>query len=153
MYSYGPPHMAGQKEDDQLEHTYSNFVRIRDATRKTFQRPWPYEKSTSILATWDIHTQISQDWVSMINWYEQKNELRMITWCRKELYKQIRSRGHHKRKKTKKKTKYNVYKSTTKTKRKCFKIFWPECQLWYSRSVDQGKYFNILTQFWTQAVD
>ena len=22
MYSYGPPHMAGQKHDDQLEHTY-----------------------------------------------------------------------------------------------------------------------------------
>ena len=23
MYSYGPPHMAGQKLDDQLEHTFS----------------------------------------------------------------------------------------------------------------------------------
>ena len=22
MYSYGPPHMAEQKQDDQLEHTY-----------------------------------------------------------------------------------------------------------------------------------
>ena len=22
MYSYGPPHMAKQKQDDQLEHTY-----------------------------------------------------------------------------------------------------------------------------------
>ena len=21
VYSYGPPHMAGQKQDDQLEHT------------------------------------------------------------------------------------------------------------------------------------
>ncbi len=25
MYSYGPPHMAGQKQDDQLEHTFSDF--------------------------------------------------------------------------------------------------------------------------------
>ena len=29
MYSYGPPHMAGQKRDDQIEHTYSSYVRIR----------------------------------------------------------------------------------------------------------------------------
>ena len=28
MYSYGPPHMAKQKQDDQLEHTYSSYVRI-----------------------------------------------------------------------------------------------------------------------------
>ena len=25
MYSYGPPHMAGQKQDDQLEHTSSSY--------------------------------------------------------------------------------------------------------------------------------
>ena len=30
MYSYGPPHMAKQKQDDQLEYTYSSYVRIRD---------------------------------------------------------------------------------------------------------------------------
>ena len=29
MYSYGPPHMAKQKQDDQLEHTYGSYVRIR----------------------------------------------------------------------------------------------------------------------------
>ena len=28
MYSYGPPHMAKQKQDDQLEHTYSSYVRM-----------------------------------------------------------------------------------------------------------------------------
>ena len=28
--SNGPPHMAGQKQDDQLEHTYNSYVRIRD---------------------------------------------------------------------------------------------------------------------------
>ena len=38
MYSYGPPHMAKQKQDDQLEHTYSSYVRIRDVALKTYQR-------------------------------------------------------------------------------------------------------------------
>ena len=28
MYSYGPLHMAWQKQDDQLEHTYNSYVRI-----------------------------------------------------------------------------------------------------------------------------
>ena len=27
MYSYGPPHMAKQKQDNQLEHTYSSYQR------------------------------------------------------------------------------------------------------------------------------
>ena len=35
MYSYGPPHMAKQKQDDQLEPTYSSYVRIRDVALKT----------------------------------------------------------------------------------------------------------------------
>ena len=35
MYSYGPLHMAKQKQDDQLEHTYSSYVRIRDVILKT----------------------------------------------------------------------------------------------------------------------
>ena len=35
MYSYGPPYMAGQKQDDQLEHTFSSYVRIRDVVLKT----------------------------------------------------------------------------------------------------------------------
>ena len=38
MYSYGPPHMAKQKQDDQLEHTYSSCVRIRDVALKTCQK-------------------------------------------------------------------------------------------------------------------
>ena len=33
--TYGPT-----KQDDQLEHTYSNYVRIRDAALKTCQSPW-----------------------------------------------------------------------------------------------------------------
>ena len=35
MYSYGPAHMAVQKQDDQLEHTFSNYVRIQDVVQKT----------------------------------------------------------------------------------------------------------------------
>ena len=45
MYSYGPPHMAEQKEDDQHEHTFSNYVRIRDVVQKTCQRRWTIGKS------------------------------------------------------------------------------------------------------------
>ena len=45
MYSYGPPHMAEQKQDDQLEHTYSKYVRIRDVALRTCQRWWTIGKS------------------------------------------------------------------------------------------------------------
>ena len=45
MYSYGPPHLAGQKQDDQLEHTYSSCVRIRDVALKTCQRRWTIGRS------------------------------------------------------------------------------------------------------------
>ena len=45
MYSYGPPHMAEQEQDDQLEHTYSSSVRIRDVALKTCQRRWTIGRS------------------------------------------------------------------------------------------------------------
>ena len=45
MYSYGPPHMAEQEQDDQLEHTYSSSVRIRDVGLKTCQRRWTIGES------------------------------------------------------------------------------------------------------------
>ena len=38
MYSYEPPDMAGQKQDDLLEYTYSSYVRIRDVALKTCRR-------------------------------------------------------------------------------------------------------------------
>ena len=38
MYSCRPPHMPGQKLDDQLEYTFSNYVRIWDVALKTCQR-------------------------------------------------------------------------------------------------------------------
>ena len=45
IYSYGPPHMAGQKQDDQHEHAFSSYVRIRDVALKTCQRRWTIGKS------------------------------------------------------------------------------------------------------------
>ena len=45
MYSYGPPHMAKQKQDDQHEHTYSSYVRIRDVALKTCQKRWMIGRS------------------------------------------------------------------------------------------------------------
>ena len=45
MYSCGPPHMAGQKQDDQHEHTFSSYVRIRDVALKPCQRRWTIGKS------------------------------------------------------------------------------------------------------------
>ena len=36
MYSYGSPHMAAQKQDDQHERTFSSYVRIRDDVLKTY---------------------------------------------------------------------------------------------------------------------
>ena len=40
MYSYGPPHM-----DNQPEHTYSSYVRIRDVAWKTYRRWWTIGRS------------------------------------------------------------------------------------------------------------
>ena len=38
-------HMAGQKQDDQLEHTYSSYVRLRDVALKTCPRRWTIGRS------------------------------------------------------------------------------------------------------------
>ena len=58
MYSNGPPHMAEQKQDGLLEHTYSSYVRIRDVALNTCQRRWTIGRSgergsgISVLAAW-----------------------------------------------------------------------------------------------------
>ena len=53
MYSYGPLHMAGQKQDNQHEHTFSNYVRIRNVALKTCQRRWTIGKSGERVARHD----------------------------------------------------------------------------------------------------
>ena len=45
MYSYGNPHMAEQKQDDQHERTFSSYVRIRGVALKTCQKRWTIGKS------------------------------------------------------------------------------------------------------------
>ena len=40
MYSYGPLHMAEQKQGDQLEPTYGSSVRIRDVALGTYWKRW-----------------------------------------------------------------------------------------------------------------
>ena len=45
MYSNGSPHMAAQKQDDQLERTFSSYVRIRDVVLKTFLGRWMIGRS------------------------------------------------------------------------------------------------------------
>ena len=45
MYSYGPPHIAKQKQDNQLEHTYSSYVRVWDVALKTCQKQWTIGRS------------------------------------------------------------------------------------------------------------
>ena len=45
MYSYGPPHMAVQKQDDQHEHIFSSYVRIRDVVLKTCIGRWTIGRS------------------------------------------------------------------------------------------------------------
>ena len=41
----GPPRMAVQKQDDQHEHTFSNYMRIQDVVQKTCLRRWTIGKS------------------------------------------------------------------------------------------------------------
>ena len=45
MYSYGSPHMAVQKQDNQYERTFSSYVRIRDVVLKTYQGRWTIGRS------------------------------------------------------------------------------------------------------------
>ena len=40
MYSYGSPHMAAQKQDDQHERTFSSYVRIQVVVLKTCLGRW-----------------------------------------------------------------------------------------------------------------
>ena len=40
MFSYGPSHMAEQKQDDQLEPTHTSSLRIQDVALKTYQKRW-----------------------------------------------------------------------------------------------------------------
>ena len=45
MYSYGSPHMAAQKQGDQLERTFSSYVRIQVVVLKTYLGRWTIGRS------------------------------------------------------------------------------------------------------------
>ena len=45
MNSCVPLHMDEPRQNDQLEHTYSSSVQIRDVTLKTCRRQWTIERS------------------------------------------------------------------------------------------------------------
>ena len=45
MYSNGSPHMAAQKQGDQLERTFSSYVRIRGVVLKTYLGQWTIGRS------------------------------------------------------------------------------------------------------------
>ena len=62
-------HLAGQKQDDQLEHTFSSYVRIRDAALKTYQRRWTIGRSgeRESAARHDDHDDDDDDDLLLIN--------------------------------------------------------------------------------------
>ena len=45
-YSSGPLHMAGQRQDDQLEPIYRSSVRTRAVTLRTCQKQWTIENGS-----------------------------------------------------------------------------------------------------------
>ena len=45
MFSNGPPHMAEQKQGDQIEPTHCSSVRIRDIALRTCQKRWKIGRS------------------------------------------------------------------------------------------------------------
>ena len=76
MYSDGPLHMAEQRQDDQLEPTYSSSVPIRDVVLKTCRKQWTIGRSgergswvSSLMARHDDDDDIPYTY----QWY-QKNE-------------------------------------------------------------------------------
>ena len=58
MYSYGSPHTAAQKQDDQHERTFSSYVRIQVVVLKTYLGRWTIGRSgergsgISVLPAW-----------------------------------------------------------------------------------------------------
>ena len=75
MCSCGPPHMANQKQDDQLEHSYSSYVMIRDVTLKTYRRRWMIgrrgerESGISVLAARHDDDDDYCDYCFLVNFY------------------------------------------------------------------------------------
>ena len=80
MYSYGPAHMAGQKQDDQLEHTFSSYVRIRDVALKTCQKRWTIGRRGERGSGISVLTAHDEDDDDDYNWEFYKLFLKIIKW-------------------------------------------------------------------------
>ena len=69
--------MANQKQDNQLEHSYSSYVMIRDVTPKTCRRRWMIGRrgergsGISVLAALDDD---DDDDDNQVNMYRKKEE-------------------------------------------------------------------------------
>ena len=70
MYSYGPPHMAELKQDDQRKHTHNSYVRIRDVVLKTCRRCWTIgrsgERGSGISMLAALHNDDDDWWVAYL---------------------------------------------------------------------------------------
>ena len=66
------PHMARQKQDDQLEHTFSSYVRIRDVALKSCQRRWTIgrsgERGSGISVLVARHDDDDIYWLPRLHW-------------------------------------------------------------------------------------
>ena len=101
MYSYGPPHMAGEKLDDQHEHTSSSYVRIQDVPLKTCQRQWTIGRSgkrrsgMSVPAAWHDDDDDDDDDVKYMCPVASKapKKTMFCFWCQKFNFQQLLNYG------------------------------------------------------------
>ena len=71
--------MAGQKQEDQLEHTSSSYVRIRDVALKTCQRRWMASNNNeiwSIVTIYLIYAPLFLNWKLKTAWQKHNRK----TW-------------------------------------------------------------------------
>ena len=87
MYSYGPPHMAVQKQDDQHEHTFSSYVRIQDVVLKTCLGRWTIgrsgERGSGISVLPARHDDDDDDNNKVVSFVSYLGQL--LKWTREEL--------------------------------------------------------------------
>ena len=112
MYSYGPPHMAKQKQDDQLEPTYSSSVRIRDVALRTCQKQWTIGRSgergsgISVLAAWHDDDDDDEEKKERNRQRDRQTEIFKYTSWRKKCGQKCR-RNQEERKKDRKRKDLN----------------------------------------------
>ena len=93
MYSYGSPHTAAQKQDDQHERTFSSYVRIQVVVLKTYLGRWTIGRSgergsgISVLPARDDDDDDDDCCQLYREFYEKKKKKRIK--CLGEIYKQL----------------------------------------------------------------